>query len=62
MFSKEMFERFFLAWDGLYIGYTVFMSLNILQKSLIPTLLCEVIFVKEVPNEMNGSGNDFGKV
>ena len=62
MFSKEMFERFFLTQDGPNIGYTVFMSLNILQKSLIFTLLCEVIFVKRVSNERNGWYDDFGKV
>ena len=38
------------------------MSLNILQNSLMSTVLCEVAFVKKVLSEMTGWGNDFGKV
>ena len=38
------------------------MSLNILQNSLMSTVLCEVTFVKKVLSEITGWGNDFGKV
>ena len=38
------------------------MSLNILQNSLMSTVLCEVTFVKKVLSEIAGWGNDFGKV